>query len=72
MVNTMALKCRMVDYDITISEIADICDISVSKMRFILNNDYPMTLDIAEIMQKILDIEDEDFGYYFLGGSCIS
>ena len=66
MVNTKALRKRMIDFDIAASELADRCGISQAKVSLILRNKQTVTLEIAEKMQETLYIEDEDFAYYFL------
>lgn len=66
MVNTKALRKRMIDFDITASELADRCGVSQTKISFILRNKMLLTLELAEKIQEILYIEDEDFAYYFL------
>lgn len=66
MVNTKALKKKMIDKDITSAELSRRCEVSPSKMSLSLNNKRPINLSLAERIQGVLEIDDRDFAFYFL------
>lgn len=72
MLNTKALKRRMIDKNLTSMELAYRCGVSPSKMSFVLNNKQAARLSLIIDIQETLDIPDEDFGHYFLGGGRVS
>ena len=74
MLNTKALKRRMIDKSLTGVELAYRCGVSPSKISFVLNNKQSARLELIYKMQEVLGIEDEEFGYYFLvsGGGRVS
>lgn len=68
MLNTKALKRKMIDKSLTGMELAYRCEVSQAKMSLVLNNKQSARLDLVFKMQEVLGITDEEFGYYFLGG----
>ena len=68
MVNTKALKCRIVEKGMLLKDVADGVGVGSAYMSAIVNGRRPVTLDVANRMQKVLDIPNEQFGYYFLDG----
>ena len=69
MINTKAIKRRMIDYDYTNSELADKIGVSQSYMSGVINGSKPLTLGMAEKLQEALNIYNDDFAYYFLSGA---
>lgn len=67
--NTKALKMRMIDYDLTVNELADRVGLTPSYMSALINGKKPLTLKVANDIQKVLEIPNERFGHYFLDGS---
>lgn len=65
MVNTKAIKKRMIDMDITYKDLADALGKAVVTVRQKITNNRPMFLSEAEIFQKVLDIPDDMFRFYF-------
>lgn len=68
MVNTKEIKKRMIDYDLTNAQLADEVGVSVPYMSSVINGKRTLTLHVAEKIQKVLEIPNELFGYYFLRG----
>ena len=65
MINASKLSERMSTLDITVYEVSEVLGYGVSLASRKLYGLSPMTLDDAEKLQKLLKIEDEDFGSYF-------
>lgn len=72
MLNTKALKRKMIDKSLTSMELAYRCDVSPAKMSFVLNNKQAAKLELVLKIQEVLGIPDEEFGHYFLGGGWVS
>ena len=72
MLNTKALKRKMIDKNLTSMELAYRCGVSPAKMSVVLNNKQAAKLSLIIDIQEILGIDDSEFGYYFLGGGRIS
>ena len=66
MINTKELKKLLIEKDLKISDVAMYLDRSYSSTSLKTNGKTPMTLGEAEKIQFLLDIKDEDFGFYFL------
>jgi transcriptional regulator with XRE-family HTH domain len=66
MINTKELKKLLIDKDLTIYDLAAYLGKSHSTVRRKLNGRSPMNLWEAEKIQGILEIENQDFGFYFL------
>lgn len=69
MVNTKALKMRMLDHGVTVNELADMVGIRPAYMSSLINGKRPLTLKVANSIQKALEIHNTDFGFYFLDGA---
>ncbi len=65
MVNASRIRARMSALDISVDKVAERLGHGVLLTSRKINGLSPMTLDDAEILQKLLKIEDEDFGSYF-------
>lgn len=68
MVNTKAIKCRMIDYDLTTAELADKIGLTPSYTSAIISGKRALTLSVANKIQEVLEISNDDFGHYFLSG----
>lgn len=68
MINTKAIKCRMIDFDLTVAELADKVEVSPSYLSGVISSKKTLTLGMAEKLQEALDIDNDSFGYYFLSG----
>lgn len=66
MINTKELKKLLIDKELTIIELATYLGKSHQTVRRKLNGRSPMNLWEAEKIQDILEIENRDFGFYFL------
>lgn len=66
MINTKELKKLLIDKELTIIELATYLGKSHQTVRRKLNGRSPMNLWEAEQIQEILEIENRDFGFYFL------
>ena len=67
MINTKELKKLLIDKDLTINDVAAYIEKSYSNTLLKINGKIPITLNEAEKIQLFLDIDDCDFGFYFLG-----
>ena len=65
MVNTKALKMRMIEKDVDYDFLAKACGRKKSSIRQKITGYRPLTLEEAEVFQQALDISNDDFGYYF-------
>ena len=68
MVNTQALRARMKELDVKNQDVADAIGCAEVTARQKLNNTRAFTLQEAETVQKLLQIQDADFGFYFFDG----
>lgn len=66
--NVIEIKKRMLDLDISAKDWAECLGLRVQQAYRKINGTSPMTLIQAEKIQKLLQIEDEDFAFYFLHG----
>lgn len=66
MINTKELRKVLIDKEMTIVELASYLGKSHQTVRRKLNGRSPMNLWEAEKIQEILEIENRDFGFYFL------
>ncbi len=66
MVNTKAIKIRMFEKDITTKMMAKELNLCPSTTSQKINGRRNMTLDEVGVFQRVLEIPDEQFGYYFL------
>lgn len=65
MINQKAVRKRMIDLDLKWQDVADQMGLAVSTIRQKIANIRPMSLDEASRLQKILEIDDSQFLYYF-------
>lgn len=65
MVNTKAIKKRMIDLDVETKDLAKAIGKQPVTVRQKISNYRPLFLHEAEAFQKVLQIEDEEFCYYF-------
>lgn len=65
MVHTAKIKGRMRELNLTQAECAEKLDIKCPTFNQKLNNIRSFSLTQAEILAKILSIQDADFGEYF-------
>ena len=68
MVNTAAIKARCKAMKITQEDIAQVLGIKRCTVSQKINNQRPMTVTEAVKLQWMLDIQPEDFGFFFFGG----
>lgn len=66
MINTKEIKKLLIDKDLKIHDVAAYIGKSYSNTLLKINGKAPMTLQDAEKIQFLLDIDDSDFGFYFL------
>lgn len=66
--NTKAVKCRMIDKGLTNAEMADKIGVTPQHFSGVLNGKKPLTLNMANKIQEVLEIPNDDFGHYFLSG----
>ncbi|MGN0743070.1 MAG: helix-turn-helix domain-containing protein [Candidatus Fimadaptatus sp.] len=66
MINTKAVRHRMVDLDLNNSKLAEACGVSAPYMCSIVKGQKPLTLGIAFKMQKALGVSDDEFCFYFM------
>lgn len=66
MINTIALKRLLRHKKITNNDVAECIGKSVSATSLRINGKKAMTLDEAEKIQHLLNINNEDFAFYFL------
>lgn len=66
MINTKEIKKLLIDMELGIKDIAECLGKSYSNALLKINGDLPMTLEEAEKIQEFLNIDDCDFGFYFL------
>lgn len=66
MINTHALRVLMKDQNVSMQDMADAIGKSKTATRQKVSNFRPTFLAEAEAWQKLLNISDEQFGYYFM------
>ena len=66
MVNTIAIKKRMLDLGLTNSELAKLISVNPCYLSTVINGKKSLTLGIAGKLQNALEISDEDFTFYFM------
>lgn len=66
MINTAKMKGRITEKEKTIQSIAPDIPCSPYTLGQQIGNKVPMTLDTAEKLCEILDIEEEEFAEFFL------
>ena len=66
MINTKEIKKLLIDKDLGIKDISLCLGKSYSSALLKINGDLPLTLGEAEEIQKLLEISDCDFGFYFM------
>lgn len=66
MINTVAIKDRMSNLNISSKDLSDICEINIHRIGYVINGAEALTLDIADKIQCALNISDCDFGYFFM------
>lgn len=66
MINTKEIKKLLIDKDLNISDVAMCVGKSYSNTLLKINGKTSMTLYEAEKIQELLEISDNDFGFYFL------
>ena len=66
MINTKEIKKLLIDKDLMVRDLAVYLGKSYSNTMLKINGNLPMTLWEAEKLQRMLVIEDHDFGFYFL------
>lgn len=67
-INTKALRHRMVDYELSPSQLADKIGMTPAYVKHVLDGKRTLTLGVADKIQDALEIPNEKFGYYFLEG----
>lgn len=65
MVNTQKLIERMKELGISQQQLADICSVKRPTINQKLHGVRPISLSEAQIIQKVLDIPENEFGAYF-------
>lgn len=66
MVNTVKLKQRMLELNISQKNIAEKMRIKPPTVSQKINNIWPMSLEEAELIAKMLNIQSKEFQDYFL------
>lgn len=66
MINTKEIKKLLIDKNLKIQDVAKHIGKSYSSTFSKINGKSPMSLDDAEKIQFLLDIDDCDFCFYFL------
>lgn len=66
MINTKEIKKLLIEKGLTIYDLAAHLEKSHSHVRRKVNGRAPMNLWEAEKIQEVLEIENKDFGFYFL------
>lgn len=66
--NVRAIKARNVELGISAKDWQECLGLKTAAHTYNkINGKSPLTLEQAEKVQKLLEIEDKDFGFYFLG-----
>ncbi len=66
MPNTMKIREKVEEREMTYKELAKLMEMSAYTLRRKIKNIVPMTIEEAERMSNILDIKDEEFSSIFL------
>lgn len=66
MINTKEIKKLLIDKELKIQDVAEYIGKSYSNTLLKINGKTPMTLNDAEKIQELLEIEDSNFAFYFL------
>lgn len=66
MVNTIAIKKRMLDLGLTNSELAKLISVNPCYLSTVINGKKSLTLSIAGKLQHALQISNEEFMFYFM------
>lgn len=66
MINTHALRVKMKAQNVSMQDMADAISKSKTAARQKISNFRPTFLAEAEAWQKLLNISDEQFSYYFM------
>lgn len=69
MVNSKALKARLVELDMRIADVAEAIGKTYATARNKLCGATPFTVYEAELVQNLLNIPDEEFCYFFMAHS---
>lgn len=69
MVNTLKIKAKLVEKDMTQSDLARVLGVAQPTLSQKINNRRPITLDEAEKMCEVLGIEPNEFASFFFGRS---
>ena len=69
MVNTKAIKKRMIELGMSNNELAEAVGRTPQHVSGVVNGRKPMTLKMAFDIQEALDIPNSEFDYYFLQGN---
>lgn len=69
MMNVKAIKIRNLELGITVNDWAKCLGVSTPVAYKKMRGDSVLSLEQADKIQKLLQIEDADFGYYFLSHS---
>lgn len=65
MINTLKIKAKMVEFDITQKKLAQALKLSQSTINLKLNNSRAMYLEEAEKISVLLKIPSNEFSDYF-------
>ena len=68
MVNTKAIKIRMMEAGYTTAKLAEKVGVTPNYMSSLVSGYRPLTLKTANLIQEALEIPDEKFVFYFMGG----
>ena len=66
MINTVAVKKRMIDMGMSNNDLAEKTNTSKSYMSSVINGKKSLSLRMAKKMKNALEISDEDFTFYFI------
>lgn len=69
MINSKAIKARMVELDLCIADVAEAIGKTYATARNKVCGITPFTVQEAELVQGLLDIKDEEFCYFFMAHS---
>ena len=66
MINTVAVKKRMIDMGMSNNDIAEKANTSKSYMSSVINGKKSLSLRMAKKLQHALQISNEEFMFYFM------
>lgn len=69
MVNTNAIKARMKGQRVTIKDLSEALRISEDEIERLISGEEDLDTDQAEEIQRVLQIPDIRFSFYFFEGS---